>query len=127
MSGGDGRRALEGGEKLSYTRPPIADLTYQRDPSFLEQRLKRIPLGRQAGPEEIADLVVFLCGDKSTYITGAAIPIDGGFLSSEPTPPFETVSQPLGSVKVNALAGLSTRIFWMSVSVKPRLRILGTM
>ena len=33
-------------------------------------------------PEEIADLVVFLCGAGSAYINGAAIPIDGGFLNS---------------------------------------------
>jgi NAD(P)-dependent dehydrogenase (short-subunit alcohol dehydrogenase family) len=35
-------------------------------------------LKRIADAEEVADLVAFLCSDESRYITGAAIPIDGG-------------------------------------------------
>ncbi len=38
-----------------------------------------IPLGRLAEPEEIAKLVVFLCSDDNSYITGQTILIDGGF------------------------------------------------
>jgi meso-butanediol dehydrogenase/(S,S)-butanediol dehydrogenase/diacetyl reductase len=37
-----------------------------------------VPLGRLGRPEEIADLVFFLVSDKSSYITGKAIDIDGG-------------------------------------------------
>ena len=37
---------------------------------------------REAVPEEIADLTVFLCGDGSTYISGTAITIDGGFINA---------------------------------------------
>lgn len=37
-----------------------------------------IPLGRLAKPEEIAELVYFLCSEKNTYITGQTITIDGG-------------------------------------------------
>jgi 3-oxoacyl-[acyl-carrier protein] reductase len=36
------------------------------------------PLGRLAEPEEIAAVVVFLCSDRSTYVTGAAWSADGG-------------------------------------------------
>jgi NAD(P)-dependent dehydrogenase (short-subunit alcohol dehydrogenase family) len=36
------------------------------------------PLGRLAGPEEIAAVVVFLCSDRASYVTGAAWSVDGG-------------------------------------------------
>ena len=59
----------------------MVEMAYKRDPFLRAQRLKRIPMGREGKPEEIADLVVFLCSDKSTYINGTAIPVDGGFLN----------------------------------------------
>ena len=40
----------------------------------------RIPLGRFAQPEEIADVIAFLLSDDARYITGAVIPVDGGYL-----------------------------------------------
>ena len=40
-----------------------------------------IPLGRHAGVEEIAAVVLFLAGPDSTFITGATIPVDGGMSS----------------------------------------------
>lgn len=43
-----------------------------------EDFTKGIPMKRYAKPEEIADLIVFLSGDKSTYITGNCYTIDGG-------------------------------------------------
>jgi NAD(P)-dependent dehydrogenase (short-subunit alcohol dehydrogenase family) len=36
------------------------------------------PLGRLASPEEIAAVIVFLCSDRASYVTGAAWSVDGG-------------------------------------------------
>lgn len=42
----------------------------------------RLPLGRAGVPDEVALAALFLVSDMSTYVTGAMIPVDGGFLSS---------------------------------------------
>lgn len=39
------------------------------------------PLQRFAEPEEIANLIIFLCSDEAAFITGAYYPIDGGWLA----------------------------------------------
>jgi 2-keto-3-deoxy-L-fuconate dehydrogenase len=38
------------------------------------------PIGRMAKPEEIANLILYLCSDKASFITGSDYPIDGGFI-----------------------------------------------
>ncbi len=48
-------------------------------PEEIQQKiLSEIPLGRFATPAEVANLIVFLCDDNTSYITGANIPINGG-------------------------------------------------
>ncbi len=39
------------------------------------------PLGRPAAPSEIAAVVAFLASDEASYVTGAYIPVDGGWLA----------------------------------------------
>jgi 2-dehydro-3-deoxy-D-gluconate 5-dehydrogenase len=41
----------------------------------------RIPLGRFGEPAEIADVIAFLLSHDARYVTGAVIPVDGGFLA----------------------------------------------
>ena len=51
--------------------------------STIEDKIKdTIPMKRFGDPQEIANLVCFLASEKSDYITGINIPIDGGFLKS---------------------------------------------
>ena len=53
--------------------------------AVLEERLvsfrQAVPMGRTCRPEEVAELVTFLAGDRSSFITGVAIPIDGGYVA----------------------------------------------
>lgn len=61
---------------------PMTEMVYAREPGLRAQRLKRTPMGREVLPSEVADLVLFLCSDRASFINGAAVPIDGGFLNS---------------------------------------------
>lgn len=39
------------------------------------------PVGRMGSPEEVAEAVVWLCSDSSSFVTGIALPVDGGFIA----------------------------------------------
>lgn len=59
-------------------RTPMTEAYYQA-PGVAERRNAAVPLGRVAGSEDIADVVVFLASDRARYVTGADITVDGGF------------------------------------------------
>ena len=44
--------------------------------------MSRLPLGRMGDPDEVARIVVVLASDLASYVHGAVIPVDGGFLSA---------------------------------------------
>lgn len=46
------------------------------------------PLGRNGKPEEVAALATFLASDQAAFITGVAVPIDGGFNAGAFVPPI---------------------------------------
>ena len=56
------------------------DQETDRDTTHAMMR-KLTPLGREAQPEEIANAALFLLSDEASYITGVALPVDGGFVS----------------------------------------------
>jgi NAD(P)-dependent dehydrogenase (short-subunit alcohol dehydrogenase family) len=55
---------------------------YLGDRERLQTMTSRIPLGRVAGPEEVAAAAVFLSSDAASYISGAIIPVDGGWTAA---------------------------------------------
>ena len=41
--------------------------------------LSQIPLGRFAAPREIAEVILFLCSDLASYVTGQVLHVNGGW------------------------------------------------
>ncbi len=52
------------------------------DKEWVGRLLRKIPLGRAGVPEDLAGTVVFLASQASGYVTGQALYVDGGFLTS---------------------------------------------
>jgi 3-oxoacyl-[acyl-carrier protein] reductase len=60
----------------------LADQTGRSREEALAAQASKIPLGRLAEPDEIAAVVVFLCSESASMVTGAAWSVDGGTVAS---------------------------------------------
>jgi 3-oxoacyl-[acyl-carrier protein] reductase len=49
--------------------------------TILTERMSAVPLGRFGRPEEVAEVVAYLCSERAAYVTGTAWSVDGGSLA----------------------------------------------
>lgn len=64
-------RVAEGMKAVALLEKISVDEAYRRS-------VERMPMGRMASPDEIANMVVFLASDRASYVTGVTIGMDGG-------------------------------------------------
>jgi NAD(P)-dependent dehydrogenase (short-subunit alcohol dehydrogenase family) len=65
---------------------PLLQQLFATDPERAARRLVHIPLGRFAEPDEMANAVLFLASDESSFITASQFMVDGGITGAYVTP-----------------------------------------
>jgi NAD(P)-dependent dehydrogenase (short-subunit alcohol dehydrogenase family) len=65
---------------------PLLRELFSSDPERAARRLVHVPMGRFAEPREIADAVLFLASDESSFITASTFLVDGGISGAYVTP-----------------------------------------
>jgi NAD(P)-dependent dehydrogenase (short-subunit alcohol dehydrogenase family) len=65
---------------------PLLKELFAKDPERAQRRLVHVPVGRFGEPEEIANAVLFLASDESSFITASTFLVDGGISGAYVTP-----------------------------------------
>lgn len=61
-----------------FTRTPLFEALFDINPTYEERIKKNIPMRRYGKPEDIAQAILWLCSENANFITGHALPLDGG-------------------------------------------------
>ena len=64
-----------------FIETPMLERVTDASIKIREQLIKMVPMKRVAKPSEIADAVAWLLSDRSSYVTGVALPVDGGWIA----------------------------------------------
>ena len=83
MTRGLARTYATAGIRVNAVAPGLVDTPMIHDglpEDALAALVDQVPLGRLAGPDEVAPSVVFLASQHAAYITGATLNISGGWL-----------------------------------------------
>ncbi len=59
----------------------MVDRITGKDKEVEKQYISMEPVGRMGQPEEVAEAVLWLCYDAASFVTGQAIPVDGGWIA----------------------------------------------
>ncbi len=62
--------------------PPMRSSGRTAQPEVRARMLRQVPMGRAGRPEEVAYAALFLASDEASYITGAELYVDGGYLAT---------------------------------------------
>ena len=72
----------ETGERPIWNTTDDLTAALQADPVAAERILSRTPMARWGRAAEVAGAIAFLTGPDATFITGAVLPVDGGYQSN---------------------------------------------
>lgn len=65
----------------AFTHSAMVDKLFALAPDYEQKLLKNIPLGRYGEPEDIAQAILWLCDPANSFVTGLALPLDGGMMA----------------------------------------------
>ena len=65
---------------------PLLQELFAADPVQAQRRLVHVPMGRFGEPEEMANAVLFLASDESSFVTATTFLVDGGISGAYVTP-----------------------------------------
>lgn len=63
-------------------RTPMIDRTTGKDKAVEKKFEDMEPVGRMGNPEEVAEAIIWLCSDASSFVTGHAMAVDGGWIAA---------------------------------------------